>query len=120
MNEHFSNEKYLELFQELNKIKSLKTIMTSVHSKKGLDALFFAAPILDHVEHLEINFDATFEDFPKFRYDEFEDCKLPENLNNIKKVSFVCYHKRQEIFLKGHIDEFNTYEDKSIYELQFI
>jgi len=39
-------------------------------------------------------------------------------------IKLSYYHnvsrKKQEIFLKGHIDEFNNYEDKNIYELQFI
>ncbi|HCX9558574.1 TPA: hypothetical protein O0012_002841, partial [Staphylococcus aureus] len=29
-------------------------------------------------------------------------------------------HKQQEVILKGQIDRFNTYNNKEIYDLQFI
>lgn len=57
-------------------------------------------------------------------FDELEDTIKNNGYESNMNIKLSYYHnvsrKKQEIFLKGHIDEFNNYEDKNIYELQFI
>ena len=57
-------------------------------------------------------------------FDELDDTIKNNGYESNMNIKLSYYHnvsrKKQEIFLKGHIDEFNTYEDKAIYELQFI
>jgi hypothetical protein len=57
-------------------------------------------------------------------FDELDDTIKNNGYESNMNIKLSYYHnvskKKQEIFLKGHIDEFNTYEDESIYELQFI
>ncbi|RIN34396.1 hypothetical protein BU061_13350, partial [Staphylococcus succinus] len=42
------------------------------------------------------------------------------NMNIRLKYSHNVSRKEQEILLKGHIDSFNNYNEKDIYELQFM
>ncbi|MFP6333948.1 hypothetical protein, partial [Bacillus subtilis] len=57
-------------------------------------------------------------------FDELDDTIKNNGYESNINIKLSYYHnvsrKKQEIFLKGHIDEFNNYEDESIYELQFI
>ncbi|WP_440863491.1 hypothetical protein [Staphylococcus shinii] len=57
-------------------------------------------------------------------FDELEDTIKNNGYESNMNIKLSYYHnvsrKKQEIFLKGHIDAFNNYEDKNIYELQFI
>ena len=57
-------------------------------------------------------------------FDELDDTIKNNGYESNMNIKLSYYHnvsrKKQEIFLKGHIDEFNNYEDKNIYELQFI
>ncbi|GEQ04144.1 hypothetical protein SCO02_25850 [Staphylococcus ureilyticus] len=57
-------------------------------------------------------------------FDELDDTIKNNGYESNMNIKLSYYHnvsrKKQEIFLKGHIDGFNTYEDKAIYELQFI
>ena len=69
-----------------------------------LYAFFEEASKLDHVENLEIYFSIDSERHRFKRY------KLPQTLNNIKKVTFLCYEKDQENFLKEFSDGEFSYE----------
>lgn len=57
-------------------------------------------------------------------FDELDDTIKNNGYESNMNIKLSYYHnvsrKKQEIFLKGHIDAFNNYEDKNIYELQFI
>lgn len=57
-------------------------------------------------------------------FDELDDTIKNNGYESNMNIKLSYYHnvsrKKQEIFLKGHIDGFNTYENKAIYELQFI
>jgi len=57
-------------------------------------------------------------------FDELEDTIKNNGYESNMNIKLSYYHnvsrKKQEILLKGHIDAFNNYEDKNIYELQFI
>ena len=57
-------------------------------------------------------------------FDELDDTIKNNGYESNMHIKLSYYHnvsrKKQEIFLKGHIDEFNNYKDKEIYELQFI
>ena len=98
-------EEFMKLYQELNLFKNLKTITTSVLTKRELICLFLEASKLDHVENLEINISAI------FRIDEFLcNYKLPCKLNNIKKVTFMCHREEEEKFLKKFSTKDLSYE----------
>ena len=57
-------------------------------------------------------------------FDELDDTIQNNGYESDMNIRLTYYHnvsrKKQEILLKGHIDSFNTYEYKEIYELQFI
>ncbi len=57
-------------------------------------------------------------------FDELDDTIKNNGYESNMNIKLSYYHnvsrKKQEIFLKGHIDAFNNYKDKEIYELQFI
>ena len=57
-------------------------------------------------------------------FDELDDTIQNNGYESDMNIRLTYYHnvsrKKQEVVLKGHIDSFNTYENKEIYELQFI
>ena len=57
-------------------------------------------------------------------FDELDDTIQNNGYESDMNIRLTYYHnvsrKKQEVLLKGHIDSFNTYENKDIYELQFI
>lgn len=57
-------------------------------------------------------------------FDEFDDTIQNNGYESDMNIRLTYYHnvsrKMQEVVLKGHIDNFNTYEYKEVYELQFI
>ena len=57
-------------------------------------------------------------------FDELDDTIQNNGYESDMNIKLTYYHnvsrKKQEVLLKAHIDSFNTYENKSVYELQFI
>ncbi|MBN6204402.1 hypothetical protein JZH61_11290 [Staphylococcus saprophyticus] len=57
-------------------------------------------------------------------FDELDDTIQNNGYESDMNIRLTYYHnvsrKKQEVVLKGHIDSFNTYEYKEIYELQFM
>lgn len=57
-------------------------------------------------------------------FDELKDTIENNGYESDINIRLTYYHnisrKKQKVLLKGHVDSFNTYEDRELYELQFI